>query len=503
MQHITNTSHSRQQPKPSTRRRSFNAAPPPPRTSAVAPRCVRRVFSTQALSRPLRRSSHRKPAANLSRCRLLHRPQLPQHAAAHRCLGRQPRRRCLPAQVRRRRERSRYAHAHAAALGCSARPLQRRHAAAAARGCPRPARQERLDATAGGKGREAARSVRAAGRISFDRIKESCKSFVTCRTSSCTGNYARCCPRRRCCCHPYRCCCCPHLCCCCRRRRRCCCRGGTQEQQHKSTTRPGHVLPRCSGCSCILCVSLIHQARVSVHSAAAVTLPSSAWRVRARQLRRLCACSTTAAQPNRFHEGCNKLRCSACIRFASNPRPPRGIGRPTGGRRNACIIYCTQYHNSIHQTCRIIVHSKHEQLLFTPRNEKQMAYGWGGGRGIRCASRAPSLQCRSCSFMSLCGGEVVQSDGICSVLHNASTLLEHDAQVEMSVEERPRCSLVCSIGIFLHATTFPRSFGGGAPERRKRKQRIASMRDACLLIYCWCWCANSLLRIDGCCHCRC
>jgi len=55
----------------------------------------------------------------------------------------------------------------------------------------------------------------------------------------------------------------------------------------------------------------------------------------------------------------------------------------------------------------------------------------GDGSGITCASRAQSPQFCSGARISLCGGEAEQSDGLCSVLRNALTELEYDAQVEL------------------------------------------------------------------------
>ena len=48
-------------------------------------------------------------------------------------------------------------------------------------------------------------------------------------------------------------------------------------------------------------------------------------------------------------------------------------------------------------------------------------------------SRAQFLQCCNGVCISLCGGEAVQSGGLCSVLRNAITILERDAQVVLSV----------------------------------------------------------------------
>ena len=58
----------------------------------------------------------------------------------------------------------------------------------------------------------------------------------------------------------------------------------------------------------------------------------------------------------------------------------------------------------------------------------------GGERGKeQSASRTQLSQCCSGGCISLCGGEAVQSDGLCSVLRNASAVVEHGAQVALSV----------------------------------------------------------------------
>ncbi len=61
--------------------------------------------------------------------------------------------------------------------------------------------------------------------------------------------------------------------------------------------------------------------------------------------------------------------------------------------------------------------------------------------------------------MSLCGGEAVQSDGLCSVMYNALTELEYDAQVELrycmplgrckAEQSHSLCMVLCTVLLLL------------------------------------------------------
>ena len=108
----------------------------------------------------------------------------------------------------------------------------------------------------------------------------------------------------------------------------------------------------------------------------------------------------------------------------------------------------------------------------------------GGEGGARCTSRAPSLQCRSGSFMSLCGRQAVQSDGICSVLRNASTLLEHEAQVELSVQETALAAALSASQICAteHAHRLREVFIFSIGRRCSAEQKPALVTVAALLL---------------------
>ena len=82
--------------------------------------------------------------------------------------------------------------------------------------------------------------------------------------------------------------------------------------------------------------------------------------------------------------------------------------------------------------CVLDTHGIHQRM----RNRWQEE---GERGGIRSASRAKLPQCCSGVCISLCGGEAEQSDGLCSVLRNALTIIERDAQVALS-SCKPLCS---------------------------------------------------------------